>query len=194
MRADLDAAVALDFGKLLPPLRRTEDDAQSVTKQIAMNTHPYTDDELAELKAVAKRVTNPSARWQEKPSVAPVHRQRNFKVVILATRVDMRFAIYQRENLADQADFSCGIRYCPLGAVPIVLARYNGASHIHGDIVHRPHIHSTTATAILAGRAPESEAIATDRYTTLEGALACLLEDYNVTGISTQRDQPRLFS
>ena len=155
-----------------------------------MNTHLYSDNELARLKAMPKRATNPGARWQEKPIAAPAHRQRNFQVV---AREAERFAIYQRENLADEADFSCGIRYCPLGAVPIVLARYNGGSHIHGEIAYRPHIHSTTAAAILAGRAPDSEASETDRYTTLEGALACLLEDYNVTGVNARRDEPRLF-
>lgn len=155
-----------------------------------MNHHPYTDDELAQLKAMPKRATNPSARWQEKPSAAPAHRQRNFQVV---TQTDVRFAIYQRQNLADEADFSCGIRYCPLGAVPLPLARYNGPSHIHKNIVYRPHIHNTTAAAMLAGRAPDSEASETDRYSTLEGALACLLEDYNVTGINARRDEPRLF-
>ena len=157
-----------------------------------MNIHPYTDDELAQLKAVPKRATNPGARWQEKPSAAPAHRQRNFRVVAQGTQADMRFAIYQRENLADRADFSCGIRYCPLGAAPIVLARYNGASHIHGDIAYCPHIHSATAAAILAGRMPESEASETNRYTTLEGALACLLEDYRVAGVGAQPDHPRL--
>ena len=102
-----------------------------------------------------KQATNPGARWQEKPRLAPAHRQRNFQVV---AQTDVRFAIYQRQNLADDADFSCGIRYCPLGSVPIVLARYNGSGHTHGDIVYRPHIHSTTAAAILAGRRPEYEA------------------------------------
>ena len=155
-----------------------------------MNTHLYSDKELARLKAMLKRATNPGARWQEKPSAAPTHRQRSFQVV---SQTDVRFAIYQRENLADEDDFSCGIRYCPLGAAPIVLARYNGASHIHGEIAYCPHIHSTTAAAILAGRAPDFEASETDRYSTLEGALACLLEDYNVTGINAQRDEPRLF-
>ena len=154
-----------------------------------MYTHPYTDDELAQLKAMPKQATNPGARWQEKPRLAPAHRQRNFQVV---AQTDVRFAIYQRQNLADDADSSCGIRYCPLGSVPIVLARYNGSGHTHGDIVYRPHIHGTTAAAILAGRRPEYEASETDRYTTLEGALACLLEDYSVTGINARRDEPRL--
>ena len=154
-----------------------------------MNDHPYTDDELARLRTMPKRVANPSARWREKPSAAPVHRQRNFQV---RAQPDVRFAIYQRQNLLDEADFSCGIRYLPLGATPIVLARYNGGSHIHGDIAYLPHIHAATAEALLAGLRPDAIASATDRYTTLEGALACLLDDYNVGGISAQHDQPRL--
>ena len=96
------------------------------------------------------------------------------------------------QNLLDEANFSCGIRYLPLGATPIVLARYNGGSHIHGDIAYLPHIHAATAEALLAGLRPDAIASATDRYTTLEGALACLLDDYNVGGISAQHDQPGL--
>ena len=156
-----------------------------------MNSHPYTNDEFANLKAMPKRVTNPAARWQKKPSAAPSHQQRNFQVM---AKPDVRFAIYQRQNLSDEADFSCGIRYCPLGATPIVLARYNGASHTHGDIAYCTHIHRATAEAISAGRKPDAEASVTDRYATLEGAMACLLQDYNVTGFSAQRDQPGLFT
>ena len=158
-----------------------------------MNIHPYTDNELARLKAMPKRATNPRAHWQEKPSAAPAHWQRNFQVVAVSGQADVRFAIYQRQNLNDDADFSCGIRYCPLGAVSLSLARYNGPSHIHENIVYRPHIHKTTEAAILAGRRPDFEASETDRYTTLESALACLLEDYSVTGISARREEPRLF-
>ena len=154
-----------------------------------MSTRLYTDQELADLKSMQKRVANPAARWQKKPSAAPSHQQRNFQVV---AKPDVRFAIYQRQNLSDDADFSCGIRYCPLGATPIVLARYNGASHVHGDIAYRVHVHRATAEAISAGRKPDAEASATDRYATLEGAMACLLEDYNVTGFSAQHDHPRL--
>lgn len=156
-----------------------------------MNSVLYTDDQIAALKAMPKRVTNPSARWQDKPRAAPTHRQRNLQVVA-AEDLDVLFAIYQRQNTTDAADFSCGIRYYPLGATPIMLARYNGPSHIHHDIVYRAHIHQATEGAIAAGRRPESNASETDRYTTLEGATACLLEDYNVAGLSARHDHPRL--
>lgn len=156
-----------------------------------MNSVVYTDDELATLKAMPKRVANPGARWQEKPSATPTHRQRNLQVIARA-EPDTRFAIYQRQNAAGEIDFVSDVRYCPLGGTPIVLARYNGPSHVHHDIAYRPHIHRTTEEAILAGQRPESKASETDRYTTLEGATACLLEDYNVSGMSAKRDAPRL--
>ena len=139
-----------------------------------------------------KRVTNPNARWSEKPSASPVHRQRSFKVRT-DSETGPRFELYQRQNLLDQADFSCGIAYLPLDGSRLMLARYNGPSHEHGDIAYQPHIHRATSTAIAAGRKPESEADQTDRYYSLEGATACLIEDFNIAGIGAERDQPRLF-
>ena len=157
-----------------------------------MATKLYTDAELAELRSMPKRVTNPNARWTEKPTASPVHRQRSFKVRT-ANETGPRFEVYLRQNLLDQADFSCGIAYLPLDGSRLMLARYNGPSHEHGDIAYLPHIHRATATAIAAGRKPEREADQTDRYDSLEGATACLIEDFNIAGIRAERDQPRLF-
>ena len=75
----------------------------------------------------------------------------------------------------------------------MTLARYNGPSHQHGDILYRPHIHRATARAIAAGKRAEREAEETDRFETLEGALACLIQDFHLTGIDAQFDHPRLF-
>ena len=94
--------------------------------------------------------------------------------------------------MQDDADFSCGIALVSLDGSRLTLARYNGPSHEHGDILYRPHIHRATAKAIASGQRPEREASETDRYTTLEGALACLLGDFNVTGILASHDAPRL--
>ena len=47
--------------------------------------------------------------------------------------------------------------------------------------------------AILAGKKPESQAESTDRFETLEGALACLIEDFGLRGLSAEPDKPRLF-
>ena len=152
-------------------------------------TRSYTDDDLKALHDMPKRATNPRARWTIKPKVMPSHRQREFQV---RGEGDVRFAIYQRQSLEDESDFSCGIRYCPSGATPLTLARYNGPSHVHGEIRYRAHIHGATASAIAAGRKPESYATPTDRYATLEGALACLLQDFHVNGVTAEHDEPRL--
>ena len=105
----------------------------------------------------------------------------------------MRFSIYQRQSELNDNDFSCGIAFLPPGGTRLTLARYNGPSHIHGDIEFRPHIHRATARAIAAGKKPESEAAETDRFTTLDGAFRCLLDDFRVEGISPpELDQPRL--
>lgn len=147
----------------------------------------YTDDELTSLREVPKEVTNPRARWTEKPKSNPSHRQRTF-LVLGRDDKSMRFQVYQRQNLNDKNDFSCGISYHTPGALPLTLARYNGPSHPHGEIAYRPHIHRTTARAIAEGRKPESEAEETTGFEDLEGALARLIEDYNLSGIEVSRD------
>lgn len=157
-----------------------------------MNLKPYTDKELGELRSLPKRVTNPGARWLDKPKVNPGHQQRSFQAVGEGGD-ETRFSIYQRQNLADASDFSCGITYLPRGSSSLTLARYNGPGHEHGDIAYRPHIHRATERAIAVGRKPESEAEETTRFETLEGALACLIEDFGLRGLGAEPDKPRLF-
>ena len=151
---------------------------------------PYSDEELVELRSAPKRVTNPGAQWKEKPG----HRQRNFRACDQQDE-SVRFSIYQRQNVRDANDFSCGIEHIPRVGARLTLARYNGPSHRHGEIDYRPHIHRTTASAIAAGKKPESEADETDRYTNLEGALRCLIEDFHLQGLSIPNDnQTSLFN
>ncbi len=152
----------------------------------------YTDEELSDLKTMPKHVTNPGARWSNKPKTRPAHRQRTFQVVGVQD-LDARFSIYLRQSLADESDFSCGISYLPVGSPPLTLARYNGPSHEHGQIAYRSHIHRAIETAIAAGKKPESQAEETNRFETLDGALACLIEDFNLTGLNAEPDKPRLF-
>ena len=156
-----------------------------------MTTRLYTDEELESLRAIRKLVVNPGSRWSEKPARAPVHRQRSLKAVGKISD-EARFEIYQRQNIQDDADFSCGIAHMSLDGARLTLARYNGPSHEHGDICFRPHIHRATAKSIASGKRPERDATETSRYETLEGALACLIDDFNVGGIPASHDAPRL--
>ena len=158
-------------------------------------TGTYSDDELQELGRLPKKVTNPGARWADKPSAHPVHKQRLFQAA--GTTEDgrqLRFLIYQRQSLRDEPSYSCGIAYLPPSGPRLTLARYNGPNHRHGDIRYKPHIHRATEAAILAGRKPEYEAEETTRYETVEGALACLIEDFRLSGIRAHPDHPSLFN
>lgn len=43
------------------------------------------------------------------------------------------------------------------------------------------------------GKEPDSEAVETDRFQCLEGALACLVADFRVTGLPFMETHPMLF-
>ena len=144
-------------------------------------------DDLDALRASAKRVTNPGARWTEKPGR---HRQRNYTA---ETNKGERYRVYLRQNLDDERDFSCGLAMIRPGERPLSLVRYNGSSHPHRDIRYRCHIHRATAEALTAGKKIDSHAEQTDRYKTLTGALACLIEDCGVEGLTARHDAPELF-
>ena len=156
---------------------------------------PYSAAELNDLVQLPKKVTDPRARWSEKPTVHPVHRQRTFLATgATAEGVQLRFLIYQRQSLLDRLNYSCGIVYLARGGAPLTLARYNGANHRHEDIRYQPHIHRVTEAAITDGRKPEHAAEETTRYRTLEGALACLIADFSLSGMPADPGYPSLFN
>lgn len=152
-----------------------------------MTDRAFTDAELDELRLTRKAVTNPGARWVQKPG----HRQRRYDLVATDSGT-LRFLLYQRQNAQDPLDFSCGLALVRRGGRPMTLIRYNGPSHRHGTIQYRCHIHKTTADAISAGK-PDSYAEGTNRFATLEGAMACLLDDCQIDGVSAKPDAPGLF-
>ena len=98
-----------------------------------------------------------------------------------------------------EEDFSCGISWVAPNGETLTLSRYNGPSHSHPNhlenekLDYEYHIHKATEKYIKANRKPEGYAIATKRYHTLDGALHCLVNDFNISGISTTPDQPKLF-
>ncbi|MDO8895382.1 hypothetical protein [Nitrosomonas sp.] len=151
-----------------------------------MNFDLLSDEDIARLLALPKRVSNPSVRWQDKPG----HKQRNFKV----EGGDYSFELYLRRSTHNLEDFSCGLKVIKPDGQPLTLLRYNGGGHIHGEIVFSCHIHRATQRAIEAGKKAESHAEPTQNYRTLDGALACLLEDAAVSGLlHVVHDAPDLF-
>ena len=55
------------------------------------------------------------------------------------------------------------------------------------------HIHKATEKYILANKKPDGFAEVSKKFKTLNGALHCLVNDCNITGITTKPDQPSLF-
>lgn len=151
-----------------------------------MTDQLFSDDDLNELRSTPKQVTNPNARWVDKPG----HKQRNYEA---ETEHGTRYQVYQRQNTQDRKDFSCGLALIQKGERPLSLVRYNGASHRHGSIHYHCHIHRSTAEAIAAGKKEDSQAEETDRYRTLEGALACLIQDCGIRGLAVPGEQEGLF-
>ena len=155
----------------------------------------YTDQEIEEFRTMPKRVTA-SDPWLKKPQIKKprlnmaVYRQRTFTAKA-TEHGNIPFRIYQRHDIEDPGNFSCGIELLnPEGSTDsLMLARYNGSNHNHGDIKKRCHIHRTTAKGIAKDdKYPDNEAHPTDRYATLAGALLCLARDYNIKELATQQE------
>ncbi len=147
------------------------------------------DQRLKEFQEMPKRVEKPGTRWVEKPG----HKQRNFKAVgTLGDGKEVIFQIYQRQNARlPERDFSCGILLVFPG-INLTLARYNSGhpDHIRGRM--NCHIHQTCEQALRSGGRPERYAETTDRYTTLDGALYCLVQDFRIKGLPTAPEPPKL--
>lgn len=150
-----------------------------------MTEQLFSDDELEHHRTAPKRVTNPRARWVAKPGR---HERRNFEAV---SEVDdrLRFRVYQRRNLDDDRDFSCGLALIGSAGRPLSLMRCNGANHRHGTIHFRCHVHRATAAAIAAGRKADDHAEATDEYRTLHEAFAYLVRESGIQGLTAQADE-----
>lgn len=152
-----------------------------------MAIEEITDDRIRALTEMHKSVVNPDARRRTEMKYERV----NYEVS--GDSASDKFQIFLRQSTVDPEDFSCGIRWLMPSGESLILARYNGANHVHDDIRFTFHIHRATEAAIKRGFKPERHAEVTPRYRTLAGALHCLLADFNVSGLDSPQDQPELF-
>lgn len=136
---------------------------------------------------VKKQVVNPNIRWKVKVGG---HRQKNY---IVESDDGQKYRMYMRENLNDPKDFSCGLSLLLPSGRYLPLVRCNGSNHRHRDIIYRCHIHRPSIVALQSGRRIDSEAVESDSYNTLEGALATLIAECNIGGIQAKHDEPDLF-
>jgi len=101
---------------------------------------------------------------------------------------DSSFIIKIRVSNENTLDFSAIIGYSPPNSSKLfLLRRYNGKSHEHknkleGELAfYNFHIHSATERYQREGTKEEYFAEETDRYSTVQEALNCLIADCNIT-------------
>ena len=158
-----------------------------------MGIEVLTDGRIQSLLFSSKKVINSSTRDKTKGK----HLERNYEVVCLGTN-EYSFNLFVRQSILIENDFSCGLIWnMPSGEI-ITLIRYNGSSHSHPNHLEQEklgfncHIHKATERYIKAGKKAEGYAEVTDRYSTVEGALHCLVKDCNIAGVTTNPDQLKL--
>lgn len=149
-----------------------------------MTIPTLTDHQISGLRELPKKVENPRARQTFKAK----HSERNFDVVSDDRRQCFRLIVRQSTKIP--TNFSCGLLWLPPGFGQVMLTRYNGSDHEHRNVLEGDefgfvcHIHLATERYIGAMRKPEHFAQPTDRYATLDGALACLTSDWNIMGLT----------
>lgn len=153
-----------------------------------MDPKSLTDEIIEQLLRMPKRVKNPRARSSTKAK----HVEQNFDVVCEEGKNE--FLLITRQSSIIKASFSCGLLWLPAPGQRVILTRYNGFDHPHSNPIEetkfefRCHIHKATMRYIQAGRKAEMFAEVTDRYSTMQDALFCLVEDCNIRGFNASDD------
>ena len=160
-----------------------------------MTSWNFTDEELALLRSMPKHEAELQEPWLAKPPVRPRHVQRRmvFRGEWTPEFGDAEFSVYVRRGLVEEGDFSCGISYLGSLQKSLMLARYCGWAHKHEEIIRDPHIHWLTVRGLTAGTPVELEAAVTSRFDSLEGAVLCLVKDFNLSEIRIPDHIERMF-
>lgn len=145
---------------------------------------------ISALRASQKRVVNPRARETEKEK----HRGRDYDL----TGGKEQFSLFVRQSTVVLTSFSAGLLWLPTDGSKVMLARYNGNDHPHGNTIERTradydfHIHTATERYASIGRKVEHYAELTDRFKDSSGALRCLLLDWNIKGLEVSPQEQLL--
>lgn len=151
-----------------------------------------TDQQIDDLIRLPKLVINPNLKMKlQRSSLQVTYDLRELEG-------EREFKLYLRQNPKDPESYSCGLIYVAESPdQSVTLCRYNGSSHVHcnsledDEPIHfKCHIHRASERYIALGDKAEKYAETTDRYTSYEGALICILEDCNISGLDVQREGP----
>lgn len=142
------------------------------------------DDLIQQYLVMPKVITNPSVRSKIQK------KSERFNYLVEAADGVSSFEMYTRQNQMDHDAYSCGLIYHAPNGEKVTLVRYNGSNHIHANpleggalIAHKCHIHKATQRYMELGDKAEKYAETTDRYSDLSGAIRCMLDDCNITGL-----------
>jgi len=135
-----------------------------------------TDERIYELLKEPKWVKNPKAR--EVPDAK--HLRRDYKV---SSETGEEFTVFTRQHQEMLDDFSAGLIWHPTTGDSVILMRCNGSSHRHTNHLE--------GSEFAAGNCHVH--MATERYSTLEGALHHLCKEGNIDGLDTSPELPDMF-
>lgn len=137
------------------------------------------DEQIAQLLSEPKVIVS-KKRW----ATSAGHSRQDYVVRSKDGKND--YSLYLRQSTHLQGAFSCGLIWSPKSQDKLTLTRYNGYEHEHTNHIEgekftkQCHIHIATERYIEAGFKPDEYAQATDRFSTLDAALLCLLTDCNI--------------
>jgi hypothetical protein len=110
---------------------------------------------------------------------------------------ERRFRLFVRQSLTNPEVFSVGL--CVIqDEGDLLLCRYNSGHHGHKNILEKDkipamcHQHIATARYVSAGLDVDGYAIRRSDYSTMDGALAFLVEECNIEGILKTESQMSL--
>ena len=150
-----------------------------------MNFDSITDRDIDSLITMPKRAVNPTAKWRKNRG----SRQKDYRLA----GGDYSFRLFLRQHCHDVTNFSCGLCVQKPDLQDFTLLRYNGSNHPHGEIEYKCHIHKATESMVQQGKKEDRFAEATNRYTDFSGAVRCICEDANISGLAdTNERQPNL--
>lgn len=150
------------------------------TFHYSMDQKSVSDQILSDLKVIPKIAKNPNAKWVTKGK----HTERNYELASIDD--SYFFTLFERQSTLDRSNFSCGLIWKASKNQSLILTRYNGRNHPHTNHIegdefeYTCHIHVATERYIKAGYKAEHYAKPTDQYYDLDGAMKCLLEDWNI--------------
>lgn len=144
------------------------------------------------------------------PKMAPAEYMRSLRprprlgMRHLSAEVDVRgaggsdFRILVRQSDIEPTNFSVILLYALPGSNEWFRLRRNNGDHgthgnrIEGTTARGFHIHVATERYQLRGMKPDSYAEETDRYSTLDAAIRCMMEDANIRAEETPGDEVQL--